>query len=212
LTLTWLLTKTAVAVVRITDDRGGNIGAYWSRYMALRDTGEQIVIDGTCSSACTLVLGIVPHHRICVTSNAVLGFYAAWRPGFLGFEIINDPATCGTRTITVAQKQARDRESAGRTGGMRTNKAAHRRRIAPLLPQPCLRAPAQQRNARPIGIGLDKVIVVVEPGGVIGIAQCGPGDEFLSRRIIDRHRKLRRVTKLVLLHQLERLLHGNEIG
>jgi hypothetical protein len=96
LMLTWLLTKSAVAVVRITDDRGGNIGAYWSRYMSLRDSGEQIVIDGTCSSACTLVLGIVPHDRICVTSNAVLGFHAAWRPGFLGFEIINDP---GTRTL-----------------------------------------------------------------------------------------------------------------
>jgi hypothetical protein len=87
------LPKTAAAVVRITDDRGGNIGAYWSRYMALRDAGEQIVIDGTCSSACTLVLGIVPHDRICVTPNAVLGFHAAWRPRFLGFQIINDPAT-----------------------------------------------------------------------------------------------------------------------
>jgi len=90
------LPKTAVAVVRITNDHGGNIGAYWSRYMALRDAGEQIVIDGTCSSACTLVLGIVPHDRICVTPNAVLGFHAAWRPGFLGFEIVNDP---GTRTL-----------------------------------------------------------------------------------------------------------------
>ena len=87
------LPKTAAAVVRITNDRGGNIGAYWSRYMALRDAGEQIVIDGTCSSACTLVLGIVPHDRICVTPNAVLGFHAAWRPGLLGFQIINDPAT-----------------------------------------------------------------------------------------------------------------------
>jgi hypothetical protein len=87
------LPKSAAAVVRITDDRGGNIGAYWSRYMALRDAGEQIVIDGTCSSACTLVLGIVPHDRICVTTNAVLGFHAAWRPGFLGLPVINDPAT-----------------------------------------------------------------------------------------------------------------------
>ena len=34
--------------------------------------------------------------RIYVTPNAVLGFHAAWRPGFLGFEIINDP---GTRTL-----------------------------------------------------------------------------------------------------------------
>lgn len=90
------LAETAAAVVRITDDRGGNIGAYWSRYSALRDAGEQIVIDGICSSACTLVLGLVPHDRICVTPNAVLGFHAAWRPGFLGFEVINDP---GTRTL-----------------------------------------------------------------------------------------------------------------
>jgi hypothetical protein len=90
------LAQTAAAVVRITDDHGGNIGAYWSRYMALRDPGEQIIIDGTCSSACTLVLGLLPHDRICVTANAVLGFHAAWRPGFLGFEIINDP---GTRTL-----------------------------------------------------------------------------------------------------------------
>jgi hypothetical protein len=100
LLLTLLLTlrfaESAAAAVRITDDRGGNIGAYWSRYMALRDAGEQIIIDGTCSSACTLVLGIVPHERICVTQNAVLGFHAAWRPGFLGFQIINDP---GTRTL-----------------------------------------------------------------------------------------------------------------
>jgi hypothetical protein len=92
-TLFPMLSTTATAVVRITDDRGGNIGAYWQRYTALRDAGEQIVIDGTCTSACTLVLGIVPHDRICVTANAVLGFHAAWRPGFLGFEVINDPAT-----------------------------------------------------------------------------------------------------------------------
>lgn len=84
---------TAAAVVRITDDQGGNIGIYWSRYMALRASGQQVVIDGTCSSACTMVLGIVPQDRICVTPNAMLGFHAAWRPGFLGYEIINDPAT-----------------------------------------------------------------------------------------------------------------------
>lgn len=83
----------AAAVVRITDDRGGNIGAYWSRYVALRKSGEQVAIEGTCSSACTLVLGIVPRDRICVTANAQLGFHAAWRPGFLGLPVINKPAT-----------------------------------------------------------------------------------------------------------------------
>jgi hypothetical protein len=42
-----ILPKGAAAIVPIRDDHGGNIGAYWSRYMTLRDTGEQIVIDGT---------------------------------------------------------------------------------------------------------------------------------------------------------------------
>lgn len=83
----------AAAVVRISDDHGGNIGAYWSRYTALRASSDQVVIDGICSSACTLVLGIVPSNQICVTRNAVLGFHAAWRPGFLGSPIINEPAT-----------------------------------------------------------------------------------------------------------------------
>jgi len=79
--------------VRIKDDRGGNIGAYWSRYSALRDMGEEIIIDGACSSACTLVLGMIRHDRICVTQKAVLGFHAAWRPDALGMKVINEPAT-----------------------------------------------------------------------------------------------------------------------
>jgi len=81
------------ATVRITDDDGGRIGTYWARYTALRASGEQVVIDGKCASACTMVLGLVPSDRICVTANARLGFHAAYRPGFLGFEVINDPAT-----------------------------------------------------------------------------------------------------------------------
>jgi hypothetical protein len=90
------IATTATAAVIIKDDHGGNIGVYWSRYAALRDMGQEIIIDGICSSACTLVLGMVPHDRICVTQNALLGFHAAWRPGFLGVKAINEP---GTRTL-----------------------------------------------------------------------------------------------------------------
>lgn len=90
---------TASAVVRIKDDHGGNIGEYWARYTALRNSGDQVMIDGTCSSACTLVLGLVPSERICVTRNASLGFHAAWRPGVLGLQVINEPAT---RTLMSA--------------------------------------------------------------------------------------------------------------
>lgn len=63
---------------RITDDRGGRIGTYVDKYQDLRSSGETVIIDGLCASACTIVLGAVPHDRICVTSNANLGFHAAW--------------------------------------------------------------------------------------------------------------------------------------
>jgi hypothetical protein len=40
-----------------------------------------VIIDGFCASACTIVLGTVPHDKICVTFRAKLGFHAAWDPG-----------------------------------------------------------------------------------------------------------------------------------
>ena len=43
----------------------------------MRASGERVVIDGPCLSACTLVLMTVPEERICVTRRAVLGFHAA---------------------------------------------------------------------------------------------------------------------------------------
>ena len=65
---------------RILDDSGGRIGAYLSRYEVLRKSGQRVAIDGTCASACTLLLGVIPHNRICVTPRAVLAFHAAWDP------------------------------------------------------------------------------------------------------------------------------------
>ena len=62
------------AVVRIADDRGGRIGTYVNRYQGLRSSGESVVIDGLCASACTIVLGAVPYDKICVTSHANAGF------------------------------------------------------------------------------------------------------------------------------------------
>jgi hypothetical protein len=81
------------AVVRITDDRGGQIGAYVDKYQRLRTSGETVIIDGLCVSACTIVLGAVPHDRICVTSRANLGFHAAWDFGANGREVTNSSAT-----------------------------------------------------------------------------------------------------------------------
>ena len=70
----------AAPAERILDDSGGRIGSYLNRYEALRKSGQRVVIDGTCASACTLLLGLIPHDRICVTPRAVLAFHAAWDP------------------------------------------------------------------------------------------------------------------------------------
>src|SRR5260221_6237011 len=40
------------ATVTIYDDAGGQIGEYLDRFHALRRSGEQVIIDGTCASAC----------------------------------------------------------------------------------------------------------------------------------------------------------------
>lgn len=68
----------ARADYRITRDFGGLIEEYKARYAMLRDRKERVIIDGVCNSACTLVLGIVPRHRICVTPRASLGFHEAY--------------------------------------------------------------------------------------------------------------------------------------
>jgi hypothetical protein len=73
--------SSASATMRITGDAGGQIGPYLQNLVALRNSGERVVIDGPCLSACTMVLGVVPRDRICVTSRARLGFHAAWHPG-----------------------------------------------------------------------------------------------------------------------------------
>jgi hypothetical protein len=68
----------AAADYRITRDYGGELEQYKSKYAAIRDRGERVIIDGVCNSACTLVLGIVPINRICVTPRASLGFHMAY--------------------------------------------------------------------------------------------------------------------------------------
>ena len=75
-----LSVTSASAAMRIADDRGGQIGRYLEAFTTVRSSGERVVIDGNCLSACTLVLGLVPHERICATHRARFGFHAAWMP------------------------------------------------------------------------------------------------------------------------------------
>ncbi len=83
----------AHATVRIANDKGGQIGPYLDTYVSLRNSGRQVVIDGPCLSACTIVLGVLPRERICVTPRAQLGFHAAWNPGNDGRPVLSRAGT-----------------------------------------------------------------------------------------------------------------------
>jgi len=83
----------AAAAIWIAGDTGGQIGAYVERHEAIRQTGERVVIDGPCLSACTMVLGAIPRNRICVTSRAVLGFHAAYDFDQSGRQVTNRGGT-----------------------------------------------------------------------------------------------------------------------
>jgi hypothetical protein len=73
-----LWTSSASAEYRITRDHGGYLEQYKAKYAVIRDRGERVVIDGVCNSGCTVVLGIVPLNRVCVTPRASLGFHMAY--------------------------------------------------------------------------------------------------------------------------------------
>ncbi|HEY2136228.1 MAG TPA: hypothetical protein VGH49_10085 [Xanthobacteraceae bacterium] len=92
-TITVLAATTAQAAVRITDDPGGLMTQYASRFSVVRESGEKVVIDGPCLSACTMLLGIVPRDQVCVTHNAVLGFHAAWNYDESGRRVTSAAAT-----------------------------------------------------------------------------------------------------------------------
>src|ERR1700747_3418027 len=75
--LSALAVSPARAEVRILASPGGQVGPFLDLFERVRASGERVVIDGPCLSACTLVLSVVPDDRICVTRRAILGFHAA---------------------------------------------------------------------------------------------------------------------------------------
>ncbi len=78
LLLPLLAAAPARAELHIPRDHGGYVEEYKARYKRIRETGQRVIIDGICNSACTLVLGIVPMNKICVTPRASLGFHQAY--------------------------------------------------------------------------------------------------------------------------------------
>lgn len=88
-----LTATSASATVIISDDVGGRMKDYTTHFQQVRNSGEPVVISGTCVSACTMVLGFVQSDRICATPNAVLGFHAAWMFDSSGKRVVSVSGT-----------------------------------------------------------------------------------------------------------------------
>lgn len=73
------------ASVSIHLDPGGNVADYLRWYRRLTDAGVIAKVDGSCVSACTLVLAM-PSSASCITPEARLGFHLASLNG------VDDPA------------------------------------------------------------------------------------------------------------------------
>jgi hypothetical protein len=91
-----LTVTSASATVIISNDVGGKMKDYTTHFQQVGNSGEPVVISGTCVSACTMVLGFVPSDRICATPNAVLGFHAAWMFDNSGKRVVS---TSGTQDL-----------------------------------------------------------------------------------------------------------------
>src|SRR3954462_6391378 len=83
----------ARADLHITRDHGGYVEEYKTKDKRIRDRKERVIIDGICNSACTLVFGIVPMNKICVTPKASLGFHQAY---------YDKAFTCGSKVPSAA--------------------------------------------------------------------------------------------------------------
>jgi hypothetical protein len=88
----------ALADVRILASPGGPVGPYLKLFSVLRQSGQRVVIDGPCFSACTLVLSAMPRDRICVTRRAMLGFHA---PRWIDVHGREYPASAETRLVAA---------------------------------------------------------------------------------------------------------------
>jgi len=84
-----------LADIRIRSSPGGEVEAHLKYFKQIKNSGERVIIDGPCLSACTLVLSTLPRNRICMTSRAVLGFHAP-------FIVDENGRTFRTRQVTQA--------------------------------------------------------------------------------------------------------------
>lgn len=77
----FLLTVPAAAATKIIrNDGGGVIVKYIKNYQLDAQKGTKFRISGRCASACTMITGIIPRDRVCVSEKATLGFHSGYIP------------------------------------------------------------------------------------------------------------------------------------
>ena len=137
----------AGATMRIISDPGGLVIDYVVRFEAARVSGEPIIIDGACLSACTLAIGLLPRRQVCATPKAVLGFHAAWRPTPNGGQVTSPLAT----EVMYEAYPANVRKWIARHGGLSERLILLKgRELAAMVPacEPGLRSRASTRRVR----------------------------------------------------------------
>lgn len=139
-----LTTTSAHATVLIKDDNGGLMEDYVARSQPVRESGEPVVIDGACLSACTMVLGLVPRHQVCATPNATLGFHAAWQFNKSGDRVAS---ASGTRDL-MKTYPASVRAWIARHGGLTASMLFVRGRNLDSIIEPCDKA-SREASLRP---------------------------------------------------------------
>ncbi len=100
----------ARADLHVTRDHGGYVEEYKAKYKRIRDKGERVIIDGICNSACTLVFGIVPMNKICVTPKASVGFHLAYydKAFTFGIKVTSAEGTLGPDVLLSGHREGLD--------------------------------------------------------------------------------------------------------
>jgi hypothetical protein len=67
----------AEKIYTVRDEPGGSVIDHWVKYAEVNKAYDRVVIDGRCKSSCTMLLGIVPLDKICITPRGYFMFHAA---------------------------------------------------------------------------------------------------------------------------------------
>jgi hypothetical protein len=68
---------TSAGAATINDDRGGLIRNYLDRWAEIKSSGEKLILDGLCLSACTMFTSLP---NTCITEKVILGFHQGTNP------------------------------------------------------------------------------------------------------------------------------------